>query len=212
MPLIQTNQRSNIVRAPPEDANNTIWWTQFSPSVLIRGTGLTMSHEDIPEELEQFKSKSQVKREMKALQLLGKRLTELGPAQLAKMPLEEDLLEAINDYKRFTKNEALRRQMHFIGRLLRNSDSDTIAAQMKNLDDGDSESRWKFDHIEKCRAKLLADKNYLTTFLQNYPLVDVQHLRQLIRNTQKEQAREKDLGGNKKLFRYLRGIVEEGQD
>ena len=171
-----------------------------------------MSEDELDEELYQGKSKSQIKREMKTLQLLGKRLTELPPGQLAKMPLDEDLVDALADYKRTKTGEALRRQLHFIGRLLRGSDIEAIQARIKGLDDGDAESRWKFDRIEQYREKLLADKDYLTEFFQDNPHADVQHLRQLIRNSLKEQASDKDQGGKKKLFRYLRKLIEDQTD
>ena len=80
--------------------------------------------EDFPEE----KSKSQIKREMEALQALGLRLTELNSDQLDQVPMGESLGGAIREYQRLKKGEAKRRQMQYVGRVMRSIDEDDIEA------------------------------------------------------------------------------------
>jgi ribosome-associated protein len=75
-------------------------------------------------------SKSALKRESTALQDLGRELAELGKERLARVPIDEDLRDAVKDYQRFTSHEARRRQLQFIGKLMRNVDPEPIRAAL----------------------------------------------------------------------------------
>ena len=85
-------------------------------------------HHDEEEDL--GPSKSAMKRASKALQDLGAELAELGKERLAKVPIDEDLRDAVKDYQRFTAHEAKRRQLQYIGRLMRNVDPEPIRAAL----------------------------------------------------------------------------------
>ena len=167
-----------------------------------------------PEELPEEKSKSQIKREMDALQAIGLRLTKLNKEQLDQVPMGETLDAAIREYQRLKIGEATRRQMQYIGRIMRTYDDDDseiiaeITRVINSFDASHVEHTQRFHHIENWRDRLLKEKNALTDYLTQYPEADVQHLRQLIRNAQKEQSQEKNLGSVRKLFRYLREISE----
>lgn len=154
------------------------------------------------------KSKSQVKREMTALQKLGERLTQLNQEQLSKVPLEENLAAAIKEYQRLKKNEAKRRQLQYIGRLMRDADADAIQHAINRFDASQAEHTQLFHLIENWRERLLNDGDAITEFISSYPGADIQALRQLIRTTQKERRQNKDLGSYRKLFRQLREIIE----
>ena len=169
---------------------------------------------DEPDDLPEEKSKSQLKREMEALQAIGLRLTELNREQLDQVPMGETLEGAIREYQRLKKGEATRRQMQYIGRIMRSLDEDDAGAiaaithVINSFDASHIEHTQRFHQIENWRDRLLKDKTALTDYLTQYPEADVQHLRQLIRNAQKEQAQQKNLGSIRKLFRYLRELAE----
>lgn len=153
------------------------------------------------------KSKSQIKREMEALQEMGKRLTELNPDQLKQVPLEESIAAAIKEYQRLTKHEAKRRQLQYIGRLMRKTDAAAIAQALHLFDSSHAAHTQHFHQIEAWRERLLNDPSSITALIEEYPQANVQHLRQLIRNTLREREKGKDLGGFRKLFRELRELM-----
>ncbi len=154
------------------------------------------------------KSKSQIKREMEELQNLGEKLTRLNKEQLATIPLEEKILAAIKEHQRLKKNEARRRQMQYIGRLMRDAEAECITEALNKLDASQAEHTKHFHQIELWRERLLKDPQALTSFISEYPQIEVQTLRQLIRSTLKEQKQGKDLGSYRKLFRFLRESAE----
>ena len=154
------------------------------------------------------KSKSQLKREVEALQQLGKRLTELNPAQLEQIPLPEQLIDAIQHYQRFNKREAGRRQLQLIGRLMRSANSEAITQALNRFDASHTEHVQHFHAIELWRERLLKDPQALTQFVNEYPGTDSQHLRQLVRNTNRAIQKQADSGASRKLFRYIRELLE----
>lgn len=167
------------------------------------------SHEEHSEFESDRKSKSQIKREMEALQKLGEKLIRLNDEQLATVPLDENMTAAISEYKRLKKNEAKRRQMQYIGRLMRNSDVGNITEALNRLDASQTEHAQHFHQIERWRERLLKDTGALTEFISQHPRIEVQTLRQMIRNTLKEQTQGKDLGSYRKLFRLIRKATEK---
>lgn len=166
------------------------------------------SFEDRSEFDAEEKSKSQIKREMHALQEMGKKLTELNKEQLAQVPLEDRLQAAIKEYQRLTKNEAKRRQLQFIGRLMRDADADAIQDCLNLFDSGHAAHTQHFHQIEVWRDRLLEDPANITELMNQHPQADVQKLRQLVRTTLKERAEGKDLGSYRKLFKELRALLE----
>ncbi|HEY9279522.1 MAG TPA: ribosome biogenesis factor YjgA [Eoetvoesiella sp.] len=131
-------------------------------------------------------SKSQIKREMLELLDLGKQLTELPIEKLKQLPLEEKLFEAIRMAQRTTSREGLRRQTHYVGKLMRDADADAIRAQMDIWKNGSREQTKAMHRLETLRDLLLNDDDALTKLLNEYPNLDIQHLRALIRAGRKE--------------------------
>jgi ribosome-associated protein len=131
-------------------------------------------------------SKSQVKREMHALLDLGRELVELSPERLKQLPLSERLYEAIRLAQRTTSREGLRRQTHFVGKLMRDAQADEIRTQLETWKHGSREQTKTMHHLETLRDKLLKDDQVLTTLLTKFPNADIQHLRTLIREGRKE--------------------------
>lgn len=131
-------------------------------------------------------SKSQVKREMHALLDLGKNLVELPTEKLKQLPLSENLYDAIRLAQRTTSREGLRRQVHYVGKLMRQADADAIRAQLDIWQNGSREETQALHRLEAQRDRLLADDEALTKLLAEYPDADSQHLRTLIRAGRKE--------------------------
>ena len=126
-------------------------------------------------------SKSQVKREMHALLDLGKQLIALSPERLKQLPLAERLYEAIRMAQRTTSREGLRRQTHFVGKLMRDAPAEEIRAQLDVWENGSREETAAMHRLETLRDRLLDDDEALTRLLENNPQADVQHLRAVIR-------------------------------
>ncbi len=131
-------------------------------------------------------SKSQVKREMLALQDLGKQLVELPTEKLKQLPLDEKLYEAIRLAQRTTSREGRRRQVHYVGKLMRQADAETITRQLDVWLNGSREQTQELHRLETLRDRLLADDETLTKLLNEYPGADGQQLRTLIRAGRKE--------------------------
>ncbi|NWG87131.1 MAG: DUF615 domain-containing protein [Hydrogenophilaceae bacterium] len=149
-------------------------------------------------------SKSQKKREMHALQDLGEELVKLSQDRLDKLDLPEALYDAVMDARRFTKHEARRRQMQFIGKVMRDIDTEPIAEQLAELKGESDAAKANFHAIERWRERLLADDAALTDWLAQHPSDDSQQLRNLIRNARKEAADGKPPKSSRELFRWLR--------
>ena len=158
---------------------------------------------------ERPKSKSQLKREMTALQDLGANLVKLSNKELARIPLPEELAEAIKLARSINSNSGLRRQMQYIGRLMREIDADPILRAYTLLHDGKRESAEQFHHIEEWRDRLIAEgETALETFLADHPAAERQRLRQLLLNIKKEQEKNQPPKSARLLFRYLRELLE----
>ena len=150
-------------------------------------------------------SKSSRKREMEALQDLGRQLVELSTERLRKVPLPENLYEAIRAAQGF-KMEALRRQLQYIGKLMRNVDPAPIQAQL-DVFNGNSAAEVARQHrLERLRADYLEDEKVLTTIADTWPGADLQHLRNLRRNALKEREQGKPPKAFRELFRVLRDL------
>jgi ribosome-associated protein len=157
---------------------------------------------------EQWISKSQRKRDSHALQDLGSELVKLPVADLDKLPLEEDLRQAILEAKRIKQHGALKRQLQFIGKLMRNSDADVIREAYQRLINPFREDIRHFHLLEQWRDRLLRDgDDALQELLQDYPDIDRQHIRQLIRTANKERKANKTPRAARELFQYLKTLM-----
>ena len=155
-------------------------------------------------------SKSARKRDMLALQKLGAQLVELNEQQLQTMRLPETLLEAVQEARRLlTKHEAKRRQMQYIGRLMRDLDAAPIRDRLDEWKGQGREHTAQLHALERWRDELLAGDQALERFLGKYPSADSQQLRSLIRNARREQGAALPPKSYRELFRVLREITTE---
>lgn len=160
------------------------------------------------DEDEEFLSKTQRKQAMHALQDLGQALVKLSPQQLAQLRLPDALADAVNEARRLKKHEAIRRQMQYIGRLMRQVDAAPIQAQMDAWRGDSAQETARHHRLEHWRDRLLADDAALTEFASEYPGIDTQSLRNLIRNARKEAELNKPPKNARALFRALREIAQ----
>ncbi|GLR63187.1 UPF0307 protein [Marinospirillum insulare] len=153
-------------------------------------------------------SKSELKRQMQALQELGKKLLDLTATQLTTLNLDEELLDALEEHKRIKSHEAKRRHLQRIGKLMRSRDSQKIQAAMDIYDSSSSAHAQHFQNLEYWRDRLIAEDSALAEFVELWPECEVQLVRQLIRNTRKEAAADKPPASSRKLFRYMRKLAD----
>jgi ribosome-associated protein len=159
-------------------------------------------------------SKSQLKREMTALQKLGEELVAEPRDRVKRVPLPEDVRDAILECQQIKDHEGRRRQMQYVGKKMRTLDEDEVALVQKTLDSwrGLSKSDTASMHaLERRREKLLKDDGALTELLAQHPELDVQHLRTLIRNSRKEQAENKPPKAYREIFQILKQLQKEAR-
>ncbi len=169
-----------------------------------------MSDDKSTEEELDFVSKSELKRESLAMQKLGEEICALPDSKLAKLELPTDLENAIHEYRRLKKNEAKRRQMQFIGKLMRAADSHDIEMQLKVFRHEKRFANQYFHKLEQLRDRLLANDNeVIQELVEQYPAIDRQQLRTYVRNASKEKQQSKPPKHARQLFQYLKEHIPE---
>lgn len=151
-------------------------------------------------------SKSAIKREMTELQALGEALVGLSSDQLKKIDLPDDLRDAVRDAKRFTQHEARRRQLQFIGKLMRGIEVDAIREALDAIKGVSAAANARQHALERLRERFMADEKIIGEIADAHPGADLQHLRQLRRNALKEQELGKPPRAFRELFRVLREL------
>ena len=178
-------------------------------NIYTRGRGLR----DLPvmdeDEEELPPSKTKIKKQMHELRDLGKELTELGKDQLAQLDIPESLRDAIREMKTINKFGAQRRQIQYIGKLMREVDPVPILAKLDAWK-GKSQQHTAYMHLlERWRDRLMESDSALTELLAAHPDADAQHLRALIRNAHKEIETNKPPKNYREIFQVLREIIPE---
>lgn len=149
-------------------------------------------------------SKSKRKEDMLKLQKLGEMLLKLPVAQLEQIPLPSILSQALQEAKRISSNEAKRRQLQYIGKIMREVDVEPIQAALEILQRAHQQSTQQFHQVETWRETLIEKGDAaINELLLKYPGVDRQQLRQLIRKAQHDRKTGKKTGGEKALFQFL---------
>jgi ribosome-associated protein len=154
-------------------------------------------------------SKSQLKREMTALQKLGEALVDAPRDRVKKVPMPDDVMEAILTCQQISNHEGRRRQLQYVGKKMRTLTEDEVAIIQKIVDGwrGTSKAEAAALHaIERQRERLLADDKVLTDLYSQHPSLDLQHVRTLIRNARKEQADNKPPKAYREIFQLLKTL------
>ncbi len=161
-----------------------------------------------PKTLSRRPSKTKAKEESDSLQELGKRLVSVGNDRLKKLDIPETLADAVREAKRISSFGALRRQMQYIGKLMRDVDVEPIQEMLDELDGVSNKANARFHALEKQREKILADESIITTLKNEHPDLDVSALRTLRRNALKEQAENKPPKAYRAIFQLLKSLQE----
>ena len=159
-------------------------------------------------------SKSELKRQMADLQKLGEELVNEARDRVKRVPMPEDVRDAILMCQTITNHEGRRRQMQFVGKKMRTLDEAEVAVIQQTIDSwkGMSKADTAALHaLERRRDKLLADDKALTVLLAEHAELDGQHLRTLIRNARKEQAENKPPKAYREIFQILKDLAKKGK-
>ena len=166
--------------------------------------------EDNFEDEERAPSKSQVKRECDALQKLGEKLLQLNSTELEKIILPERLAHAIHEGRKLQARGALKRQRQYIGKLMRDVDSESIIKQLEVIRHQHDFHNAQFKQAEQWRDRLVdEDPNAMSELIELYPDLDRQHVNQLVRLAKRELDNAKPPVSKRKLFKYLHELGEQ---
>jgi len=155
-------------------------------------------------------SKSQRKREANELLELAKNLIAMPESRLKRMPMEQELRDALEFGRSIKAYGARKRQLMTVGKMLRLRDNTELLDAVNSFDQKNRQSNARFHHIEAWRDLLIegTDKE-LSGLLEQTPGANAQALRQLIRNAKKEATLNKPPSSSRKLFKLLRGMDAE---
>ncbi|MCY4044658.1 MAG: DUF615 domain-containing protein [Cellvibrionales bacterium] len=154
---------------------------------------------------EDYKSKTDIKKEMAALRELGAEISKLPNKIYQSLNLPEDVNEGFQTLKRIQSHQARKRQYQYIGKLLRDIDTDPILQAIDDWKNGRKTLQVKNKKMEQLAKKLIeGDKNVHNDFFNEHSTIDIQKARQLIRAAIKEKKSEKPNGASKKLIQFLK--------
>ena len=155
-------------------------------------------------------SKSQRKRDLAELKKLGSELLEFSDDALRQLDMSGVLLEALRTAKRITSNSARKRQMQYIGKLLKDEDTELLLAAVAARQHQHDPHTRAFHQLEPLRDQLIKyGDSALPEVLSQFPRTDRQHLRKLVRQARNEQETKQPPRASRLLFRYLRELQEE---
>ena len=171
-------------------------------------TPLTDAPDDAPvSPLFDRPSKTRMKQASHDLQELGEAAAALPDARLAGLAISEGLMDAIKAYKKTRTFEGKRRQMQYIGKLMRRDDIEPIRQAVTDMQLGRAQDSLALHQAERWRAELIADDTAVTRWTEAHPHTDVQQLRSLIRAARKDASlvAEKRSGrAYRDLFQFLK--------
>jgi ribosome-associated protein len=156
---------------------------------------------------EEFVSKTQKKREMEELQKLGGSLVALAPMQLDTLELPAELLAAVREAQRIKSHEARRRQLQYIGKLMRKVDPAPVRAALAQLDGRSAAARAEQRTLERWRERLLGDDAALAEFSDRFPQAQIEQIRALVQDARHELAERRPPRAQRELFRVLRSCL-----
>ena len=156
-------------------------------------------------------SKSEMKRQSNDLQALGHELVDQPRDRIKRVPMPEDVRDAILECQNIKDHEGRRRQLQFVGKKMRTLEPEEVEVIRRTIEGwrGASKAETAAMHaLERKREKLLADDKALTALMAEHPELDAQHLRTLIRNARKEQAENKPPKAYREIFQLLKSLAK----
>ncbi len=162
---------------------------------------------DDPEAGHERPSKTQLKKEMHELQALGEALAALPDDRIEGLDIPETLRDAVAQYQRTRSHEGKRRQMQYIGKLMRKTDVEPIREAVAAMRLGRAKDALALHEAERWRVELLASDDALTRWMGEHPASDVQQLRSLIRAARKDAAatpEQRNGRAYRELFQFIK--------
>jgi len=151
-------------------------------------------------------NKTELKREIKVLNQLGKELIDMPASALKKVPLSDQMRLEIRDGQRFQRG-ALQRQLRRIASMMAHEDIEAIRFEIARQKQPSKQQTAELHQLEQWRDRLIAgDEKLLTELIDQFPVIDRQHIRQLVRNAAIEQKKNKPPKSYRLLFKYLSEI------
>jgi ribosome-associated protein len=164
------------------------------------------NHDDYDDFDQEPPSRSELKRASEALQVLGERLVELTPSQLKTVPMPDTLRDAVKLAQRISAHGGRRRQLQFIGKLMRQVDPEPIREAIAIIENRSGAAVARMHLAERWRERLIGEGDAaLGEFLDEFPQVDRQQVRQLARGAQQERDSGKPPKASRQLFKLIRG-------
>ncbi|UCB54733.1 MAG: DUF615 domain-containing protein [Thiotrichales bacterium] len=158
---------------------------------------------------EEWISKSQKKRDCDARQKISDKLLKLSPEQLALIEMPVELEDALKEAHRLRSNSALKRQRQYLGKIMRTCDSAKIEQQLNQVLHRHDTNTAQFKKLEKWRDRLIEnDKQVLGEIIRQFPHLDRHHVHNLVRQAAREASADKPPAASRKLFKYLRELLE----
>lgn len=155
-------------------------------------------------------SKTKQKEAMHELRDLGAELVELSVGQLKRINVPENIFDAVRECQKITAHGARRRQIQYLGKLMRGVDDEPIRAGLALLRGESSAETARLHRLERFRVRLLEDEAVLAEIAALWPGVDLQHLRTLRRNALKEKENNKPPKNFRAIFQVLQELDQQG--
>lgn len=153
-------------------------------------------------------SKTQLKQQSHELQKLGHALAELSQEQLARTEMPDALRDALDAYRRTRSHEGKRRQLQYVGKVMRSVDEAPLREAVARAELGTAQQAFELHQIERWRAELMAGDEALTRWLDAYPGTDAQQLRSLVRAARRDTAglsvEERQPRAVRELFQFIK--------
>jgi ribosome-associated protein len=160
-------------------------------------------------------SKTQLKKDMHELQELGEALVGLPEDRVANLPISDTLRDAVAEYRRTRSHEGKRRQMQYIGKLMRKNDVEPIREAVASMRLGSAKDALALHQSERWRVELIAGDDALTQWMADHPTTDLQQLRSLIRAARKDAAaapEQRNGRAYRELFQFIKGHASSQDD
>jgi len=159
-------------------------------------------------------SKTQLKKDSHELQALGEALVALPDNRVVDLAISERLRDAVAEYKRTKTHEGKRRQMQYIGKLMRKDDVEPIREAVAAMQLGRAKDSLALHETERWRVELLASDDALTRWTAEHPASDLQQLRSLIRAARKDAAaapEQRSGRAYRELFQFIKALAVDDE-
>ena len=152
-------------------------------------------------------SRNELKKQMQDLQELGEAVSALPPDRLDKLKIDERLRDAIDELRRTRSFEGKRRQVQYIGKLMKHEDPEPLREAVASYRVGSATDTLALHQAEYWRDQLLAEDDALANWVKEHPATDVQQLRSLVRAARKEKLEPGERHGRayRDLFKMVKG-------